>query len=222
MIKAVVSDSDGTLFNSLETYYNFFKKICREAGKPYIIQNGKGKYFVSNPADLKPFFREPYHETYILLGFNWELDRSWIEKEHTTYMCKNIPSVVPGMYETLKDLKARKTLLGLVTSADPDITEIKLRSTNIFDLFDVIISNDKTKRAKPAPDYLLECFGKLNVAPEGTPYIGDQPADIQATKAARARDISVTWGFSDYQTLLKEEPTEIVRNVKMLRATLNL
>lgn len=222
MYKSIVFDVDGTLVNSLEACYKFFKQICSEHGRPYTIRVGKGVYEIRKPEDLKPFFREPYNEIYDKLGFNWVKDREWIKRDYFTFMCKNIPSLVHGIDSVLKRLKEGGVLLGVVTSTEPELTEINLRSTGLYDLFDLVVANDEKRRAKPAPDYLNYWFQKMRINPETSAYIGDQPADIRAAKAAKTKPIGVTWGFSDYQTLLREEPADIARNTRMLEAVLSL
>lgn len=221
MYKAVAFDGDGTIFDSLHTYHKFLKQLCKERGKDYIIRNGKEAYEIRNPEDLRPFFKEPWEEIYNLLGFDWNKDRAWIRRAHLTYMCKSVPSIILGMEEILRDLVERKVPLGLVTSSEPKVTEINLRATGLYNIFSYVAAHDGTRKRKPAPDYLHLCFDKLGVAPDTSVYVGDQPSDIQAAKAAKTKSIGVTWGFSDYKTLLKEEPTDIARNPRMLEAILS-
>ena len=56
--------------------------------------------------------------------------------------------------------------------------------------------------------------------PEELIYIGDEPRDIQASKQANIKCISVSWGFNTKELLLKYDPYILVDNVSRLNEEL--
>jgi phosphoglycolate phosphatase len=55
---------------------------------------------------------------------------------------------------------------------------------------------------------------------DNTFYIGDMKHDIDAGKKAGVKTISVCWGYKDYETLAKENPSYIVHNFQELQELL--
>ena len=58
-----------------------------------------------------------------------------------------------------------------------------------------LIAGDDCARAKPHPDGLLRATEMLNVAPSRCVYVGDDPRDARAAKAARMPFILAAWGY---------------------------
>ncbi len=223
MFEALVFDLDGTLVDSLKTHFDFFKYLCNKHGKEFALRSEKKKVVLNKPSDLRGIFREPYEEVYDMMGFYWDKYKDMIKIEYLTYMTKNIPPLILGMDSLLVKLKDNKVPLAIVTSAEKEITEIRLRTLGIYNLFECIVAEsfvNRTMKKKPAPDMLLACAQELGVNPRKACYIGDQPADMQAGAGAGMKRFAVTWGFSDYYSLQKENPDGIARNVKMLEAVL--
>lgn len=224
-MKAVLFDLDGTLVDSLSTHFDFFKYLCNKHGKEFALRDGKKKVVLNTPSNLRGIFREPYEEIYNMMGLDWNEHKDMIKREYLTYMTNNIPRLVPGIDSLLVRLKNKKMPLAVVTSAEKEITEIRLRTLGIYNLFECVVAEsftNRTMKKKPAPDMLLACARELGVNPRETGYIGDQPADMQAGAGAGMKRFAVTWGFSDYNSLLGEEPDAIARNVPMLEGILSI
>ena len=58
-----------------------------------------------------------------------------------------------------------------------------------------LIAGDDCPRAKPHPDGLLRAAELLGVAPSRCVYVGDDPRDARAAKAARMPFILAAWGY---------------------------
>ncbi len=226
MTRAIIFDKDGTVVDSLGTQFEFFKYVCNKYKKKFVLNDGKSKIRLEKASDLRGVFRDPYEIMYNMLGFDWESDKEFLKREYLTYMTKNIPPLVQGMDSLLKRIKQRDVPIAMVTSAEATITEIRLRANNIYDLFKVIVSEDFRNgvkiRKKPAPDMLEICARELGIETRDATYVGDQPADIIASKAAGMRCVAVTWGFSTYPILEAERPDYLARNIPMLEAGLDL
>lgn len=223
MLKALVSDFDGTLVDSLPTTYTFYKDLCYEHGKEYSVNLGGKRVELKSPADLKRVFKEPISEVYEALGFNWQRDKQAILRDFEVYMCENIPPLFSGVSEVLEGLKKKGVKIGLVTSLNfTSIVKARLSKYRIANMFDEIIVHDFTMRPKPAPDYVIKCLTGMDADPEESGYVGDLPSDVKAGRAAGTRTIAVSYGFGVLEKLIEAKPDYLARNVPMLKAVLDL
>ncbi len=99
----------------------------------------------------------------------------------------------PGARELLLSLASHGLGLGAVTSRERDEYERFFDKFHLDDLMGQVVFADATERHKPAPDPLL-CFAHLAGAdPARCAYVGDQPSDIQAARAAGFASCIVAW-----------------------------
>jgi 2-phosphoglycolate phosphatase len=59
----------------------------------------------------------------------------------------------------------------------------------------VLIGGDSTPHTKPHPAPLLEAAKRLGLAPEDCVYVGDDPRDMQAARAAGMSGWAAAWGY---------------------------
>lgn len=59
----------------------------------------------------------------------------------------------------------------------------------------VLIGGDSTPHTKPHPAPLLEAAKRLGLAPEDCVYVGDDPRDMQAARAAGMAGWAAAWGY---------------------------
>jgi phosphoglycolate phosphatase-like HAD superfamily hydrolase len=102
--------------------------------------------------------------------------------------------------------------LGIVTSAARSQVETSLKAHQIEPYFQVVISLDDIEAAKakplPAPWPLLETARRLNPTPARSAYVGANPGDLRAAKAANQTvpftTIGCLAGAHDKQALRQE------------------
>jgi N-acetyl-D-muramate 6-phosphate phosphatase len=58
-----------------------------------------------------------------------------------------------------------------------------------------LVGGDCTGQRKPHPASLLEAARRLGVAPEACVYVGDDPRDMQAARAAGMAALAAGWGY---------------------------
>jgi len=66
-----------------------------------------------------------------------------------------------------------------------------LNKAMILDYFDIILSNEDVKEAKPSPQIYLLAMEKLGVTPDETIIVEDSPHGIEAATASGAQVITV-------------------------------
>jgi pyrophosphatase PpaX len=121
-------------------------------------------------------------------------------------------SCYPGIPELLNDMKRRGHKMGIVSSKRRFHVVSELQSQGLHDLFDVIVAQEDTQQHKPLPDPLILATRRLGIFPEDCIYIGDQPSDVQAAKAAGMISIAALWGDGNVERLKSASPTIMAQN----------
>jgi HAD superfamily hydrolase (TIGR01509 family) len=220
-LESLVFDLDGTLIDSVATYYLMMESVferlhwprvsrevmrqaIRDGGFDWgsVLPSGTGQPEEDLIASARVVIREMYPRV-----FEDEVD------------------LVPGAEHLLKKLHDRNVKLGLVTSTLGRFIEFKLiplKKCGLRDLFDSVITLDDVKNRKPSGDPLLECARRLGEDAEKCAYVGDATVDIVAGKAAGMRTIAVLTGVDDYEALKGENPDMILDSVSQLTERLSL
>ena len=86
----------------------------------------------------------------------------------------------------LSNLSAMEFKLGLASNAVRNSVCTMLEKANLFQYFDVILSNQDVTRAKPDPEIYTTAISSLNLQPEQCLIIEDNEKGIKAAKAAKA------------------------------------
>jgi HAD superfamily hydrolase (TIGR01509 family) len=181
-VNAVIFDLDGTLINSYNAHVESFRRalsrfdlnideqeIYRRFGKPakQIIKEILPKNLHKRLDDIVRYKRLEYIET-----------------------SKDI-QIFDGVETVLKYLKAKGISICLATSADkPSVIRI-LNKFNLEKYFDVIISSNDVKEAKPDPEMFIQASKRLGVDPTNCLVVGDSPFDVIAAKKAGMKIIIV-------------------------------
>ena len=218
-IKAVLSDLDGVLIDSIGVYYKILADVFKRIGIPQAshqtiaeaIKDGEFNWDVVLPNKMHSQKDEIVAEA-----------RSITRVIAPPLMQKEL-RLIPGADRILKRLADEGIKIGLVTSTRRQDIKAKLaplRHASVVKLLEVIVTTDDVHYQKPAAEPLLLCALKLGVAPTNCVYIGDMRTDIRAGKAAAMRTIGVLTGFDDYQALEMERPDAIIKSIRELPAVL--
>jgi pyrophosphatase PpaX len=122
----------------------------------------------------------------------------------------------PGVGQMLRDLRARRHRLGLVTSKMEGFARRGLRLFALEDLLEIGVFHDDTPRHKPEPEPLLLAARKAGVEPRSVVYVGDSTHDIVAGRAAGMKTVAVLWGPFERAVLEAEGPDHIVEQPEEL------
>jgi pyrophosphatase PpaX len=99
-----------------------------------------------------------------------------------------------GVDETLRELRAWRFRLGVVSSKMRAGLERGLNIYRMIEFFDVIIAGDDCQNHKPHPEPLLRAMETALASQRETIYIGDSTHDIVAGRAAQVMTAAATWG----------------------------
>ena len=220
-LEGLIFDLDGTLIDSVGTYYimmesafewlhwprvsrEVMRKAIKDGGFDWdlVLPSGTGATTEDLIASARDVIREMYPRV-----FEDDVD------------------LVPGAEHLLRKLHVRNVKLALVTSTLGRFIEFKLiplKKHGLRDLFQTVITLDDVKNRKPSGDPLLECARRLGESPEKCAYVGDATVDIVAGKAAGMRTIAVLTGVDDYEAIKAEGPDMILDSVSQLTDWLSL
>lgn len=134
------------------------------------------------------------------------------------YSNLNLIRVYDGIHELLANLKQAGIKLAIVTSGPASYCTKVMRHHRIA--IDVLVGYHDTIRKKPAPDPIEEAVRRLKLGVDEVASIGDDPKDIQASKAAGVLSIAATWGAADVPALLSAKPDHLVSSIAELESLL--
>jgi len=201
MIKLVIFDWDGTLFDSIDG-------ICRSM----LAAGVKAKAPERNSDHIK---------NVIGLGLSEAINTVWPESLHLTpkiieyykaiYVAQDqkAPLAYKGVESILENLKRDGYLLAVATGKSRKGLDRVMSNTGTQDLFVDSRCADETL-SKPDPLMLNELLQSLDVSVDEAIMIGDTEYDLSMAKKAKMRSIGVSYGAHEAHRLHRHNPIAVV------------
>ena len=189
MLRAVLFDLDGTLADTAPDMARTVNLLRGRRGlppvpqaqvRPHVSKGARGMIcsaFGIEPED--PAFqalREEFLELY--------------EQNLSVATC-----LFPGMAELLDALDADGIAWGVVTNKFERFAHPVMHGLGLGERAAVIVGGDTCARPKPYPDPLLHALERLGVAPCDALYVGDDPRDVEAARAAGMPVLVAGYGY---------------------------
>lgn len=192
MVKAVIFDLDGSLVDSMWIW----KTIDIE----YL-----GKFGIELPPDLQDSIGgKSFTETAIYFKERFQISDSleqikedWNRMAYDKY-ANEVP-LKPGVREFLNYCREHQIRLGIATSNSRELVDNIVRTHDLADYFDCVMTGCEVAKGKPAPDIYLAVAKQLEVAPADCLVFEDIVQGIQAGKAAGMQVCAVDDAFSRAQ-----------------------
>lgn len=99
--------------------------------------------------------------------------------------------VKKGLYELLNYLRKENYKVAIASSGTLNWIMKNVKTAEIEDYFDIIVSGDLVTNSKPDPEIFLLACDKLGVAPQDAWVIEDSKNGIRAAKAAGCKTIFI-------------------------------
>lgn len=100
-----------------------------------------------------------------------------------------------GVRSLLEQLRIDGYHLGVVTSKKASSAQLTLGDIGYEEFFSLLVADEDTERHKPYPDPLLVAIERLGVSALEAIYVGDNPDDITAARAAGMGAVAVGWSL---------------------------
>jgi HAD superfamily hydrolase (TIGR01509 family) len=206
MIKAVLSDIDGTLVESNWLHAAAWRdafavigiQLDLEEVRRQIGKGGDELIPVFVPWWKRKHVEEPL-KTYRKFVFE------------TDYMDKVKP--FPRVRELMERMKQAGIKVALSSSSKKDELEIYKKIANIEDLVEENTSADDADRSKPHPDIFQATLHKLHLKPAEALALGDTPYDAEAAGNAGVWTVGVTTGGWSEKDLLYAGCVEVWKDI---------
>lgn len=214
MVKLVIFDWDGTLFDSIDNICHSMLQAGRLANAPVRVKD-----------DIKNI---------IGLSLDKAIDTVWpeltaikqnaiIEYYKTIYVASDQtpPLAYPGVIDVLNKLKDSGIKMAVATGKSRRGLERVISLTNTNHYFVASRCADEAL-SKPHPLMLEQILAELNILPEHAIMIGDTEYDLNMATNAGMKSIGVTYGAHHEERLRACQPHAIINDFNQLSNILGL
>ena len=208
MIKAVIFDKDGTLFDFQATWGAWLKGALKAlCGTDTALQRRIA-------ADLHYDMAHQRYKRGSVVIAGTPLQIAQIIQTHLPHLSvdeviqklnnlaeKAPQMVVAGTEQTLQKLRQNGLKLAVMTNDAKAPAQTHLRKGGLVQYFDLIMGSDSGHGEKPAPTPLLAIANKLGVSPADCAMVGDSTHDCIAATRAGMTPIAVLTGPATQEDL---------------------
>jgi len=144
------------------------------------------------------------------LGFSEQVPESEIEPlrlrylDHYRTIVADDSVLFDGLEEVLNTLEKRNIPWGIVTNKPKWLTTPLLEQMTLDERAAVVICGDTLDKRKPHPLPLIVAAETIGIACEDCVYIGDDPRDIAAGRAAKMKTLIAAYGYIKADARLDE------------------
>ena len=173
LIKAVIFDCDGVMFDTTEANAAYYNRILKRMNRPELTPE-QFAYCHMHTVDNALRF---------LFADAGELEAAWAFRREMSYL-DFIPRMIiePELKTLLRKLRPGiKTAVGTNRS---DTMDAVMETHGLTDDFDLVVTALDVPAPKPAPDILNRVLSTFGLDADQTIYIGDSEVDEQAAGAA--------------------------------------
>jgi phosphoglycolate phosphatase len=203
VIRAVIFDCDGVLFDSWRANVAYYNAVLAALGLAPLDADGERlAHVLSSPQLYAMLFgdepRQLEQVQAVARGVDYGPFYQWMEP-------------VPGLHDLLAELKTGYRV-AVATNRGATLPGV-IERFGLRALLDLAVGIYDVARPKPFPDMIEKCITHFGIAPDEAVYVGDTTSDYQAARAAGAHFIGVgeQTGAAVHITRLTELPPLLAR-----------
>ena len=177
MLKLVIFDMDGLMFDTEEVMCRAYLEVTKENG-----YKGTRDQFIALIGLNAPDVQRKYRQY-----FGPDVDAAGLylmggERKLKIIREEGIP-VKEGLFPLLAELDRLGLKIAVASSSDEEMIRDNLIRAGILERFDLIMSTRDCKRGKPFPDIFLDVCQKFEVLPQEALVLEDSVNGVQAAVA---------------------------------------
>jgi len=116
--------------------------------------------------------------------------------DHHEMEAANATSMLPGVLETLKNLKNMGLKMAIFTMNGEKSTSHIMRTFKLGQFFDAIATRESATKVKPDPAHLDTVLSALKIKPEETIVVGDSTLDMKCANELNIKSVGISTGIS--------------------------
>lgn len=178
MVRAVLFDMDGLMFDTERLAQDAWLRAGREKGWP-ITQEVVSDIRGTNLAGSREIFRQRFGD-----AVDYDEARALRDGYVEARIRESGLPVKPGLYSLLRALRQKGIPAAVATSTSRETAYAYLELADVRQYFSALVFGDEVARSKPAPDIFLAAAEKLRTKPEHCMVLEDSPNGLRAARAA--------------------------------------
>ena len=186
MIRAVLFDMDGTVFDTERYYF----ECLAEAASGTELEKDLSEVLIQisgmNRHDIYAYLHKRYGEDFPAEALFDERDRRVIRRIRE----EGLPFKA-GFPKVFEDLRNMGILITLATSTHRERMEWYLEMTDLTHTFDSIMTGESVEHSKPAPDIFLQGAERIGCKPEECVVVEDSRNGVLAGVRANMKVVMV-------------------------------
>jgi HAD superfamily hydrolase (TIGR01509 family) len=172
-----IFDCDGTLVDSMPLHYVAWTEALQQHAAPFVFT--EDDFYGSAGVKEQDVVRQ------LNARHGSSLDPVSVDELKMEIFARRIPElqVVRQVAEFARSIHRRFPMAVASGSAEPTV-RASLEATGLIDLFPIIITPERVKHGKPAPDMFLLAAELMGVSPSECLVLEDGNSGLEAAKAA--------------------------------------
>lgn len=197
MLKAIIFDMDGTMFNTEILWGDVTRRLAESYGTPF------------DPAVRVQMMGKKDHEALAIFREFFHIDASvdeLVEKRRALVLADTgVVRVNPGLIVLLDLLDRLHMKKAVATSSFKAFTDKLLAQFEMRDRFDFVITGDEIAVSKPDPGLFLAAAAALGVEPEQCLVLEDAQNGVEAAYNARMKVFAIPHDHSRHHDFSKAD-----------------
>jgi HAD superfamily hydrolase (TIGR01509 family) len=182
VIKGLIFDCDGTLVDSMPQHMKSWELAFRSFREPY-----REEFLLSVKGMEEREIVDVYNRT-----FSTSLDGPEVVRKKHEYFGKMIKNITPiqAVVDVVLNFRGKKPM-AVVSGGTRKNVLAELKTVNILDCFDIVLTADDPIPPKPAPDILLTAAEKIKTHPSQCLVFEDADLGIKAARKAGMKVVDI-------------------------------
>ena len=185
MIRAIITDFDGTLVDTFDANFHAYEESFRLNG------------LMITHSQYRDCFGLRFDAFMQQMGVSDDDLKSRIKKEKARAYPSYFSSLIPNepLIAFIRKARLSGVKTAIASTAQRENLMNVLNYLQLADLFDEIIAGMGVKQGKPAPEIYLKAMAILKVSPEETLIFEDSEVGLQAAESSHANYMKISEVF---------------------------